>query len=443
MSTSIIKITAQQILDSRGNPTVEANVFLSDGTIGTASAPSGASTGDKEAIELRDNNASKWLGKGVLQAVENVNNIIAPQLKGASPYNIQTIDNIMKELDGTQNKSKLGANSILAVSLATLKAAAESKKMSLYSFIYDYACNALFFNEKPTMPVPMMNILNGGSHADNNVDIQEFMIMPINFPNYLEALRAGVEIFHSLKKTLKDKGYNTAIGDEGGFAPNLSSNEEAIELILSAIQNSGYQEGKDIFLALDVAASEFFSQKTKKYILESEDKMFTATELTNYYSMLCSKYPIISIEDGLDQNDWEGWCNMNKKIGDRIQVVGDDLTVTNPAILQRAIELNSINAILIKLNQIGTFSETLDTIHIAKKNQLNTIISHRSGETEDTTIADLAVGISAGQIKTGSLCRTDRTAKYNQLLRIEAELGTNVEYAKQTIMRCQEKEQKH
>jgi len=443
MSTSITQIKAQQILDSRGNPTVEANVFLSDGTTGTASVPSGASTGDKEAIELRDNNFNRWLGKGVQQAVDNVDNIIGPKLKGLSPYNIQTIDNIMIELDGTQNKAQLGANSILAVSLATVKAAAISKKMSLYSFIYDYKCNNSFFHEKPTMPVPMMNILNGGSHADNNVDIQEFMIMPINFPNYLEALRAGVEIFHSLKKTLKAKGHNTSIGDEGGFAPNLASNEEAIELILHAIQNSGYQEGKDIFLALDVAASEFYSKKSKKYILESENKALTATELIHYYSMLCTKYPIISIEDGLDQNDWRGWSAMNKNIGEKVQIVGDDLTVTNSAILQKAIKLNSINAILIKLNQIGTFSETLDTIHIAKQNHLNTIISHRSGETEDTTIADLAVGTSAGQIKTGSLCRTDRTAKYNQLLRIEAELGANAEYANHTIMRCQEKEEKN
>ena len=439
MSTSITKIKAQQILDSRGNPTVEANVFLSDGTIGTASAPSGASTGDKEAIELRDNNLKRWLGRGVQQAVDNVDNIIAPTLKGIAPYNIQTIDNIMLELDGTQNKSKLGANSILAVSLATLKAAALSKKMSLYSFICNYQYNNFFINEEPAMPVPMMNILNGGSHADNNVDIQEFMIMPINFTNYSEALRAGVEIFHALKQTLKTKGYNTAIGDEGGFAPNLTSNEEAIELILYAIQRAGYTAGHDIFLALDVAASEFYSKDKKKYILESENKELTAAELIDYYQMLCSKYPIISIEDGLDQNDWKGWSVMNAKIGNTIQIVGDDLTVTNPAILEKAINLNSMNAILIKLNQIGTFSETLDTINIAKKNNFNTIISHRSGETEDTTIADLAVATSAGQIKTGSLCRTDRTAKYNQLLRIEKELGKKAKYANKTIMRCQEK----
>jgi len=440
MSTSITKIKAQQILDSRGNPTVEANVFLSDGTLGTASAPSGASTGDKEAIELRDNNLKRWLGRGVQQAINNVDNVIAPKLKGMSPYNIQTIDNIMLELDGTQNKSQLGANSILAVSLATLKAAALSEKMSLYSFIYtQYHSNHSFIHEEPAMPVPMMNILNGGSHADNNVDIQEFMIMPIDFPNYSEALRAGVEIFHSLKQTLKTKGYNTAIGDEGGFAPNLTSNEEAIELILYAIQRAGYNAGQDIFLALDVAASEFYSKEQKKYILESENKELTAAELIDYYQMICLKYPIISIEDGLDQNDWNGWSNMNAKIGDAIQIVGDDLTVTNPTILEKAIDLNSMNAILIKLNQIGTFSETLDTINIAKKNNFNTIISHRSGETEDTTIADLAVATSAGQIKTGSLCRTDRTAKYNQLLRIEKELGKKGKYANKTIMKCQEK----
>jgi len=440
MTTTITQIKAQTILDSRGNPTIESSVVLSDGSLGRASVPSGASTGEKEALELRDNRRSQWCGKGVESAIRNIHQIIAPKLCGMSPLNIQTIDQTMIDLDGTPNKSNLGANSILAVSLATLKAAALSKKSSLFQYIYQHQCSHYQTNFELSMPVPMMNILNGGSHADNNVDIQEFMIMPVNFSNYSEALQSGVEIFHSLKTTLKKKGYNTSIGDEGGFAPNLRSNEEAIELILDAIVQAGYQADKNIFLALDVAASEFYNNSEQKYHLDSENKKLTANQLIDYYKMLCNTYPIISIEDGLDQNDWESWNLMNTELGNKIQIVGDDLTVTNPTILQQAIERDSINAILIKLNQIGTFSETLNTINKAKKNNLNIIISHRSGETEDTTIADLSVGTAAGQIKTGSLCRTDRTAKYNQLLRIEKELGSNVQYAKKTIKRCQEKE---
>ena len=443
MQPTIKQIQAYQILDSRGNPTIEANVVLSDGQVGTASVPSGASTGDKEAVELRDNRKSKWCGKGVQKAIENINKIIAPKLCGMSPLQIESIDKTMLDLDGTDNKSKLGANSILAVSLANVKAGAKHKKTNLFNYISQYRNQHYSLEDVPTMPVPMMNILNGGSHADNNVDIQEFMIMPIDFPNYSEALRSGVEIFHSLKTTLKKRGYNTSIGDEGGFAPNLNSNEEALELILDAIKQAGYNPGENIFLALDVAASEFYCSASDTYNLESENKQLTALQLIDYYKMLCKKYPIFSIEDGLDQNDWDAWTLLNAGLGGKIQIVGDDLTVTNPQILQKAINNNAINAILIKLNQIGTFSETLNTINKAKKNKLNTIISHRSGETEDTTIADLAVATAAGQIKTGSLCRTDRTAKYNQLLRIEKKLGENAKYATRTIMKCQEKEKKH
>ena len=431
MSTVIQKIEAQQILDSRGNPTVEAKVFLSDGNVGIASVPSGASTGDKEAIELRDTQSPSWCNKGVSLAVQNIEKIIAPELYNYSPFNIKKIDQTMINLDGTHNKSKLGANAILAVSLATLKSAAKSQKISLFNYvsnIYLEQKNIHKDMKEYLMPVPMMNILNGGSHADNNVDIQEFMIMPTNFTRYFDALRCGTEVFHRLKKTLKDKGYNTGIGDEGGFAPNLKSNKEALDLIIIAIKNAGYLPGKDVFLALDVAASEFYNVNSNQYFLESEKKQLTSKELIDYYQMLCSEYPIVSIEDGIDQNDWEGWQTLTSKLGDNIQIVGDDLTVTNPSLLKKAIKNKAMNAILIKLNQIGTFSETLEAIMLAKKNNFNTIISHRSGETEDTTIADLAVGVAAGQIKTGSLCRTDRTAKYNQLLRIEKELGSKAKY---------------
>tara|TARA_B110000438_G_C15799144_1_gene644289 strand:- start:692 stop:2005 length:1314 start_codon:yes stop_codon:yes gene_type:complete len=430
---NIKDIKSRFILDSRGNPTVEAEVILEDGTTGRASAPSGASTGDKEALELRDNDLS-WHGKGVNQAVVNIQKTIKPQLIGLSPLNVDEIDQALLNIDGTENKSKLGANSMLAVSLANIKAGAKSSRQYLYEYIFQYINKTTHTScGKITMPTPMMNILNGGSHADNTVDFQEFMIMPVNFSGYKDVLQCGTEIFHTLKNILKTHGHNTSIGDEGGFAPNLKSNEEAIDLILSAIAKAGYADGKDVFIALDVAASEFFLKKEKKYFLESENKKLTSIELIEYYKNLCSKYPIISIEDGLDQNDWESWQTLNKTLGKSIQIVGDDLTVTNPKLLKKAINLKSMNAILVKLNQIGTFSETIETIQLAKKNKFNTIISHRSGETEDTFISDLAVATNAGQIKTGSLCRTDRTAKYNQLLRIEESMNFNVKLSKPKI----------
>ena len=428
MNNCIIKdIKARYIIDSRGNPTIEADVCLENGIYGRAAVPSGASTGDKEALELRDNK-SEWCGKGVTKAIENIDKYIKPIVVGMECTDIQAIDNKMIEIDGTNNKSKLGANAILAVSLASVQAGANYEKLSLFHYIRKYLEKTKKNHyDNFVLPMPMMNILNGGSHADNNVDIQEFMIMPIHFKSYSEALRAGVEIFHSLKTLLKLKGYNTAIGDEGGFAPNLRSNEEAIELVLESIKRSGWTPGEEIFLALDVAASEFYNFKTKKYTIDSQEK--TALQLIDYYKMLCEKYPIISIEDGLDQNDWEAWRKLNSCLGKKIQIVGDDLTVTNPCLLQKAIDEKAMNAILIKLNQIGTFTETINAIYKAKQNSFNQIISHRSGETENTFIADLAVACNAGQIKTGSLCRTDRTAKYNQLLRIEEELGTKANYA--------------
>ena len=424
---TIKDIKSRYIIDSRGNPTVEADVYLSNGIFGRAAVPSGASTGDKEALELRDKDVI-WCGKGVNQAINNINDYIKPNLIGMDCSDIQLIDNKMIEIDGTDNKSKLGANAILAVSLANIQAGANYYNRSLFQYIREYLLNTGIANyQNYKLPVPMMNILNGGSHADNNVDIQEFMIMPVKFTKFSDALRAGTEIFHSLKVLLKKKGYNTAIGDEGGFAPNLKSNEEALEIILQSIEDSGYTPGKNIYLALDVAASEFYNAKLKKYIIDS--KKISALQLIEYYKMLCEKYPIISIEDGLDQNDWNSWKILSETLGDKIQIVGDDLTVTNPVLLQKSIDEKAMNAILIKLNQIGTFSETITAIFKAKANNFNNIISHRSGETENTFIADLAVACNAGQIKTGSLCRTDRTAKYNQLLRIEEELGTNAEFA--------------
>ena len=424
---TIKDIKSRYIIDSRGNPTVEADVYLSNGIFGRAAVPSGASTGEKEALELRDKDVI-WCGKGVNQAINNINNYIKPNLIGMDCSDIQLIDNKMIEIDGTDNKSKLGANAILAVSLANIQAGANYYNRSLFQYIREYLLNTSIANyQNYTLPIPMMNILNGGSHADNNVDIQEFMIMPVKFTKYSDALRAGTEIFHSLKVLLKKRGYNTAIGDEGGFAPNLKSNEEALEIIIESIVHSGYIPGKNIFLALDVAASEFYNHKIKKYAIDS--KKINALQLIEYYKMLCDKYPIISIEDGLDQNDWNSWRILNESLGNKIQIVGDDLTVTNPALLQKSIDEKAMNAILIKLNQIGTFSETITAIFKAKANNFNNIISHRSGETENTFIADLAVACNAGQIKTGSLCRTDRTAKYNQLLRIEEELGTNAEFA--------------
>ncbi|MGP5118577.1 phosphopyruvate hydratase [Psychrobacter sp. JB385] len=414
--TAIKDIRAREILDSRGNPTIEADVILADGTIGRAAAPSGASTGSREALELRDGDQTRYMGKGVKKAVANVNSQIRSALMDKDVTEQQAIDDAMIALDGTENKDSLGANAMLAVSLATAKAAAKSQSLPLHQYIAN-----LRNQTSLTMPVPMMNILNGGEHADNTVDIQEFMIEPVGFTNFSEALRAGTEIFHSLKSVLKSQGLNTAVGDEGGFAPNLRSNEEAITVILQAIEQVGYKAGEDIHLALDCAASEFY--KNGQYVLAGEgNKAFDSQGFSDYLVGLARQYPIISIEDGLDESDWDGWKYLTEQIGDKVQLVGDDLFVTNPTILQEGIDKHIANAILIKFNQIGTLSETLDAIYLAKKNGYATIISHRSGETEDSTIADLAVGTAAGQIKTGSLCRSDRVAKYNQLLRIEQQV---------------------
>ncbi|WP_350559419.1 phosphopyruvate hydratase [Psychrobacter sp. CAL346-MNA-CIBAN-0220] len=414
--TAIKDIRAREILDSRGNPTIEADVTLADGTMGRAAAPSGASTGSREALELRDGDKDRYMGKGVKKAVANVNSQIRSALVDKDVTDQQSIDDAMIALDGTENKDSLGANAMLAVSLAVAKAAAKSQNQPLYQYIAD-----LRNQTSLTMPVPMMNIINGGEHADNTVDIQEFMIEPVGFTSFSEALRAGTEIFHSLKSVLKSQGLNTAVGDEGGFAPNLRSNEEAITVIMQAIEQVGYKAGEDIHLALDCAASEFY--KNGQYILAGEgNKTFDSQGFSDYLVNLARQYPIISIEDGLDESDWEGWAYLTQQLGDKVQLVGDDLFVTNPAILQEGIDKHIANAILIKFNQIGTLSETLDAIYLAKKNGYATIISHRSGETEDSTIADLAVGTAAGQIKTGSLCRSDRVAKYNQLLRIEQQV---------------------
>lgn len=411
--TDIVDIYAREILDSRGNPTIEVEVVTSEGVVGTAAVPSGASTGEREAIELRDGDKNRYSGKGVLKAVQNVNEIIAPELEGIDVTEQKLIDQIMIDLDGTKNKEKLGANAILGVSLACAKAAAASLGLPLYRYI-----GGTFAH---TLPVPMMNILNGGKHADNNVDIQEFMIMPTGADTFREALRMGVEVFHTLKKVLHDKGYSTSVGDEGGFAPNLKSNEEAIEVILKSIEKAGYKPGKDIYLAIDAASSEFYSKG--KYTMAAEAKPEkTSEEMIEYYSYLLAKYPIISIEDGLAENDWDGWKKLTKQLGKKVQLVGDDIFVTNTEILAEGIKKGVANSILIKLNQIGTLTETLAAIEMAKRAGYTCVISHRSGETEDTTIADLAVATNAGQIKTGSLCRTDRVCKYNQLLRIEDEL---------------------
>ncbi|WP_430737422.1 phosphopyruvate hydratase [Psychrobacter sp. VH5] len=414
--TAIKDIRAREILDSRGNPTIEADVILADGTIGRAAAPSGASTGSREALELRDGDKDRYMGKGVKKAVANVNSQIRSALMDKDVTEQQAIDDAMIALDGTENKDNLGANAMLAVSLATAKAAAKSQSLPLHQYIAN-----LRNQTSLTMPVPMMNILNGGEHADNTVDIQEFMIEPVGFTSFSEALRAGTEIFHSLKSVLKSQGLNTAVGDEGGFAPNLRSNEEAITVIMQAIEQVGYKAGEEIHLALDCAASEFY--KNGQYVLAGEgNKAFDSQGFSDYLVGLTRQYPIISIEDGLDESDWDGWKYLTEQIGNKVQLVGDDLFVTNPAILQEGIDKQIANAILIKFNQIGTLSETLDAIYLAKKNGYATIISHRSGETEDSTIADLAVGTAAGQIKTGSLCRSDRVAKYNQLLRIEQQV---------------------
>ena len=419
--SKIAHIQAFEVMDSRGNPTVMAEVVLDSGEVGSACAPSGASTGSREALELRDGDAQRYLGKGVLTAVGYVNNEIRALLQGMDPTQQRDIDAAMINADGTENKERFGANAILAVSLATAKAAAQARKLPLYQHIAD-----LNGTEALTMPLPMMNILNGGEHADNNVDIQEFMIQPVSAPSFAEALRAGAEIFHQLKKVLSLRGLSTAVGDEGGFAPNLPSNEAALEVIAEAVAKAGYRLGSDIMLALDCAASEFYRDGV--YDLAGEGKRFNSAEFTDYLANLAAAHPIVSIEDGLDESDWDGWKMLTDKIGDRVQLVGDDLFVTNTRILKRGIDTGVANSILIKFNQIGSLSETLDAIAMARKAGYTAVISHRSGETEDTTIADLAVGTAAGQIKTGSLCRSDRVAKYNRLLRIEAELGGRAAY---------------
>lgn len=419
---NIVDIKAREVLDSRGNPTVEADVTLEGGFFGTACAPSGASTGTREALELRDGDKARYLGKGVLKAVENINTIIKPALVGMDGIDQRALDGKMLELDGTDNKAKLGANAILAVSLAAAKAAATAKGVELYEHIADINGTAGQYS----MPVPMMNIINGGEHADNNVDIQEFMVQPVGVPTFAEALRAGAEIFHSLKKVLSSQGLNTAVGDEGGFAPNLASNADALAAIKEAVANAGYELGKDTTLALDCASSEFYVDG--KYDLKGEGKVFSAEEFSDYLAELCDQYPIVSIEDGQDESDWDGWKYQTEKLGSKVQLVGDDLFVTNTKILSEGIEKDIANSILIKFNQIGSLTETLEAIKMAKEAGYTAVISHRSGETEDTTIADLAVGTCAGQIKTGSLCRSDRVAKYNRLLRIEEQLGDKASY---------------
>ena len=412
-------IHAREILDSRGNPTVEAEVILEDGTTGRAAVPSGASTGENEAVEMRDDDKTRYLGKGVTKAVENVNEKIAYELEGFDALDQTLIDETLIKLDGTDNKSNLGANALLAVSMAAARAGAAFQELPLYRYIGGV-------NAK-TLPVPMMNIINGGAHADNNVDFQEFMVMPVGAETFSEALRTGAEIFHNLKSVLKSKGYATSVGDEGGFAPNLKSNEEAIETILEAIDKAGYKAGEDVMIALDPAASEFF--KDGKYTFKKSDKReLSSEEMADYWISWTEKYPIISIEDGMAENDWDGWKYLMGKVGKKIQLVGDDLFVTNTKFLQRGIDESAANAILIKVNQIGTLTETLDAIELAKTNNMTCVISHRSGETEDSFIADLAVATNAGQIKTGSLSRSDRIAKYNQLLRIEEDLGSSARY---------------
>lgn len=416
--TRITGIHGREILDSRGNPTIEVDVYLASGIMGRAAVPSGASTGENEAVELRDGDKKRYLGKGVTKAVENVNGTIADELIGLDAIDQRGADTLMIKLDGTKNKSNLGANAILGVSLAIAKAAANALELPLYRYVG--GANA------HTLPVPMMNIVNGGSHADNNVDIQEFMVMPVGAPSFREGLRCGTEIFHALKKVLNENGLNTAVGDEGGFAPDLKSNEEAIEFILKAVSNAGYKAGEDVMIALDCAASEFY--KDGKYVLDAEGAQWSASEMTGWLSDLAGKYPIISIEDGLDENDWDGWKGLTESLGKTCQLVGDDLFVTNTEYLSRGIEQGVGNSILVKVNQIGTLTETLEAVQMAQRAGYTAVISHRSGETEDATIADLVVATNAGQIKTGSASRSDRIAKYNQLLRIEEELGADAAY---------------
>ena len=413
-------IHARQILDSRGNPTLEVDVFTSNGGFGRAAVPSGASTGIHEAVELRDLDKGIYMGKGVLKAVDNVNNILANELRGMQVLNQRDIDQLMIQMDGTENKSKLGANAILGVSLACAKAAAPETGIPLFSYIGGVKAN--------TLPVPMMNILNGGSHADNKIDIQEFMVMPFGAESFSDALRMGTEVFHHLKSVLKSKGMSTNVGDEGGFAPALGSNDEAIEVVLKAIESAGYKPGVDMWIALDAAASEFYSEKSKKYTFESTGDIMGSEELVDFWKTWVSKYPIISIEDGLAEDDWSGWKSLSNAIGDKCQLVGDDLFVTNTKRLQKGINESIANSILIKVNQIGTLSETIDAVNLASNNGYTSVMSHRSGETEDNTIADLAVALNTGQIKTGSASRSDRMAKYNQLLRIEEQLGSSAHF---------------
>jgi enolase len=422
MSTTIMHVEGREILDSRGNPTVEATVVLEDGSAGEAAVPSGASTGEHEAVELRDGDPKRYGGKGVFQAVEHVGAEIADAVIGLDALDQEDVDQTMIEADGTENKSKLGANAILAVSLATAKAAAQSCGLPLYRYLGGPRANVL--------PVPMMNILNGGKHGDNNVDFQEFMIQPWGAPSFREALRMGAECFHALKKVLKEKGYNTNVGDEGGFAPNLKSNEEALEVLAEAVKTAGYKLGQDVFIALDPATSEMYDKKTGKYrfFKSAPDKSVSSQELADYWAGWCEKYPIRSLEDGLAEDDWEGWQYLTEKLGDSVQLVGDDLFVTNTERLARGLEMNAANSILIKVNQIGTLTETFAAIDLAMRNGWTAVISHRSGETEDTTIADIAVATNAGQIKTGSACRSDRIAKYNRLLRIEDDLGASAQF---------------
>lgn len=414
--SQIAHIHARQILDSRGNPTVEVDVITTSGAFGRAAVPSGASTGKHEAVELRDGKKALYLGKGVQKAVDNVNKIIAKELINLPVFEQNFIDQIMIQLDGTPNKAKLGANAILAVSMAVAKAAAEESGMSLYRYIGGVNAN--------TLPIPLMNILNGGAHADNKIDFQEFMVMPTGADTFSRSLQMGTEIFHALKGVLKKKGYSTNVGDEGGFAPNIASNEEAIETVLTAIEAAGFKPGKDVFIAMDAASTEMYDEKTKKYIFhKSTNKKLSSDEMVDFWASWCKKYPILSIEDGMAEDDWNGWKKLTEKIGDKVQLVGDDLFVTNVHRLQKGIDSNTANSILVKVNQIGTLTETINAVNLAKNNNYTSIMSHRSGETEDVTIADLAVALNCGQIKTGSASRTDRIAKYNQLIRIEEELG--------------------
>ncbi|MFK5985064.1 MAG: phosphopyruvate hydratase [Pseudomonadota bacterium] len=419
---TITDVRAREILDSRGNPTVEADITLADGSMGRAAVPSGASTGTREAIELRDGDKSRYLGKGVTKAVEYINSEIKQAIVGMQANQQQVIDDKMISLDGTENKDRLGANSILAVSMAIAHASAKASGLSLFKYLGNYLNNP----QTNTMPVPMMNIINGGEHADNSVDIQEFMIIPVGAPSIEEAIRYGAEVFHALKKVLHDKGLNTSVGDEGGFAPDLPSNEAAIEVILEAIEIAGYKAGEDIYIGLDAASSEFY--KDGKYHLTSENKVFSSAEMVDYLADLVERYPLISVEDGLDESDWDGWKLLTERLGKKVQLVGDDLFVTNPSIFQHGIDKDIANSILIKVNQIGTLTETFKAIQMAKDAGYTAVVSHRSGETEDTTIADLVVATGAGQIKTGSLSRSDRVAKYNQLIRISEELGDDAQY---------------